>query len=462
MSSIAAEIEADTGRANWDKSCYEECRKLLQLEMAWLGDISKNQGAEEIPVLVDWEVQPWIAEALKGRSPLRASWETGSPRSAYSLRAEMGGGVGTSRGGPSPAARKARQAVLDATRGDSQLEGLVRLALGKKTCPEARGGKAVVPVLLEAPVGQGVRDRWPYCTIDGCGKSHHEMLHEVLKTGKSLVPAQAAAPKVKIAVAAGEVPGLTVYIKRELLEGLGIDPDSLEVRIRIQGPGEQEKPPASGGTTKAAAREAGCRRLKGKLLDGGFLASLPSRGEIRELRWLEQAPGGRMSVGLRLQGRPPRTAEADQRWHAEPAGGVGVADPAPTVRRGAEGDAVFGGETHREAAAGGGRAAAEREVQERDEGRRNMAVLTPEGGQCISVRACEGSEHTVESRTAALLFWSERRMLAKPLEVKGLSGIPVRVEETCSMIFPLVGPHRRRLKTPALVVDTLQQYCGFL
>ncbi len=25
--------------------------------------------------------------------------------------------------------------------------------------------------------------KWPYCTIDCCGKPHHEMLHEVLKAG---------------------------------------------------------------------------------------------------------------------------------------------------------------------------------------------------------------------------------------------------------------------------------------
>jgi hypothetical protein len=37
-----------------------------------------------------------------------------------------------------------------------------------------------------------------------------------------------------------------VYLKRELLEGLEIDPDTLEVRIRIQGPGEQERSPGGG------------------------------------------------------------------------------------------------------------------------------------------------------------------------------------------------------------------------
>jgi hypothetical protein len=30
------------------------------------------------------------------------------------------------------------------------------------------------------------------------------------------------------------------------------------------------------------------------------------------------------------------------------------------------------------------------------------------------------------------------------------------------MIFPLGGPHGRRLKIPALVVDMLKRYCGFL
>jgi hypothetical protein len=64
-----------------------------------------------------------------------------------------------------------------------------------------------------------------------------------------------------------EVQPLTTYLKRELLEGLGIDPDTLEVQIRVRGPGEQERSPDRGGTAKAAAREAGSRRLSGKLLE---------------------------------------------------------------------------------------------------------------------------------------------------------------------------------------------------
>jgi hypothetical protein len=66
VSSIAAEIRSNIDRTNWDESCYIECRKLLHLEASRIEDISEDQGTEEIPVLVDLEVQRWIAEALEG------------------------------------------------------------------------------------------------------------------------------------------------------------------------------------------------------------------------------------------------------------------------------------------------------------------------------------------------------------------------------------------------------------
>jgi hypothetical protein len=66
VSSIAAEIESNINRADWDTDCYEECRKLLQLEAKRIETISEDRGVEEVPVLVDLEVQHWIAEALEG------------------------------------------------------------------------------------------------------------------------------------------------------------------------------------------------------------------------------------------------------------------------------------------------------------------------------------------------------------------------------------------------------------
>ncbi len=66
VSSIAAEIESNINRTDWDENCYEECRKLLQHEAGRIEDISRNRGVGEIPVLVDLEVQHWIAEVLEG------------------------------------------------------------------------------------------------------------------------------------------------------------------------------------------------------------------------------------------------------------------------------------------------------------------------------------------------------------------------------------------------------------
>jgi hypothetical protein len=68
------------------------------------------------------------------------------------------------------------------------------------------------------------------------------------------------------------------YLKGELLEGLGIDPDTLEVRIRIRGPGKQKKPPGGGGPAKAAAREVGGRKLSGKLRRSSHCSAKQGKG----------------------------------------------------------------------------------------------------------------------------------------------------------------------------------------
>ncbi len=57
VSSIAADIESNINRTNWDENCYKECRKLLQHTAERIKDISEDRGTEEIPVLVDLEVQ---------------------------------------------------------------------------------------------------------------------------------------------------------------------------------------------------------------------------------------------------------------------------------------------------------------------------------------------------------------------------------------------------------------------
>ncbi len=52
-------------RADWDADCYEGCRRLLLRETQRMGAISDDRGPEEILVLVDFEAQHWVAEALE-------------------------------------------------------------------------------------------------------------------------------------------------------------------------------------------------------------------------------------------------------------------------------------------------------------------------------------------------------------------------------------------------------------
>ncbi len=57
VSSIAAEIELNIDRADWDANCYEGCRKLLLRETQRIGTVSDDRGPEEIPVLMELEIQ---------------------------------------------------------------------------------------------------------------------------------------------------------------------------------------------------------------------------------------------------------------------------------------------------------------------------------------------------------------------------------------------------------------------
>ncbi len=147
VSSIAAEIESNIDRVDWDADCYEECRRLHQRETKRIETISDDRGPEEISVLVDFQVQHWIAEALEGAT--RAT-ELIIDRvaSAGVYQPNRGDEEGRKKaGGLDPAAGRAAQAVMRAATADplsdSQLERVVKLALGKR-----------VPVALTA-VGGG-------------------------------------------------------------------------------------------------------------------------------------------------------------------------------------------------------------------------------------------------------------------------------------------------------------------
>jgi hypothetical protein len=132
VSSIAAEIELNINRADWDADCYEGCRRLLLRETQRMGTVSDDRGPEKIPVLIDFEVQHWVAEALENA--------TRATELIMGRVASMGMHCPNldqqEAGDLYPAASRATQAVMRAATAyplsDVQLEWIVKLALGKR------------------------------------------------------------------------------------------------------------------------------------------------------------------------------------------------------------------------------------------------------------------------------------------------------------------------------------------
>jgi hypothetical protein len=244
-------------------------------------------------------------------------------------------------------------------------------------------------------------------------------------------------------------------------EGLGIDPDTLEVRIRVQGQREQKRPPSGGGAAGLAAREIGGRKLSGKLLEAFSL--LCQAGErfvsyMGESRQQMARPIGSVEASEEAAPEYWDGLEAWGRGRMPRQEGVEAAGPVPAVQ-GTTGDTVRGDEVRQEMTSGDG-AAVRTRVRDEDEGRRHMVVLTPEGGQLIGVRGYEDSELTIVSRAAAARCGTDRAALPKPLMLKGPAGTLTCAMEICTVVFPLEGSHGRKLEIHALVVDTLEEYYG--
>jgi hypothetical protein len=97
-----------------------------------MGAVSEDRGPEEIPALVDSEVQHWVAEALENA---RRATECilGRVASMDVHRPNLGQ---DEAGDFDPTASRAAQAVMRAVTAyplsDAQLERIVRLALGKR------------------------------------------------------------------------------------------------------------------------------------------------------------------------------------------------------------------------------------------------------------------------------------------------------------------------------------------
>jgi hypothetical protein len=130
-------------RADWDADCYEGCRKLLLRETQRIGTASDDRGPEEIPVLVELEVQQWVDEAL--RNAARATERVLDRVATLGVRRpeQDHGEAGDFDLADSKAAQTVMRAVMAYPLNDAQLERIVKLALGKRVleATAATGGR---------------------------------------------------------------------------------------------------------------------------------------------------------------------------------------------------------------------------------------------------------------------------------------------------------------------------------
>ncbi len=174
VSSIAAEIELNINRADWGADCYERCRKLLLQETQRIGTVLDDRGPEEIPVLVELEVQQWVDEAL--RNAAHATERILERVASLGVRRPDQDRGETSDFDlvDSKAAQTVMRAVTAYPLNDAQLERIVKLALGKRVLEASTAATGRdLPRATTSAIGpiDGLQARSEVVSDDGC-ESH--------------------------------------------------------------------------------------------------------------------------------------------------------------------------------------------------------------------------------------------------------------------------------------------------
>ncbi len=288
--------------------------------------------------------------------------------------------------------------------------------------------------------------------MEGCDRPHHATLHGVLKAGGSSPLEGNADPPDEPAVSVNCGTPEAARQLRGLLEGLGIDPNALEVRIGVRQPGEPGWP-RGGGSTGPGATEAGVGRLTGRLMEA--LTSLCQAGE----GFVDSAAGGgQRKIGVEdPAGIPRRSAREDRSRSA-----TGSVDATPgrnsdwtgrqePARQGREDDIGMIGERRR-ALESSEYVHRDRGSPERYGGLPRVVLLTPEGGQLINIGIGRGFVFSVISQKTAARYAVHRSKLPAPVMVAGPAGQQVRATEHCTMAFPPKA-WRRRQGIPAVAAS---------
>jgi len=274
------------------------------------------------------------------------------------------------------------------------------------------------------------------CPMGDCDRPHHAALHGALKAGGPSPPEERADPSRGPAASVDcGAPGMARLLGN-LLEGLGIDPNDLEVRIGVRQSGEPGRPRVED-TRGSSKIESDTARMAGQLLEA--LTSLCQAGE----RFVDSAAvSGQRAIRV---GRPtevrvqrPRMIQSGPRVdgtsctpgrNSEWTEGQGLAARGRKDGIGAMGERRRALESNE---FGGG----DQGSLERYGGLPHVVILTPEGGQLINMGIGRGYVFTVISQEAAARFAMHRSKLAEPLMIAGPAGQQIRAVGRCEIAFP--------------------------
>jgi hypothetical protein len=366
---------------------------------------------------------------------------TGKKRSRAAKRAARaaavaGNGASAASGEQESVQEKPRQCpVFGCTRGHDPGDCPTFLDMTPKERLDLIHVKQLCLLCLRHPLSVGceVAGKGLCCPTEGCDRPHHATLHGVLKAGGPSPQGEKADPPGGPAVSVDCGTPEAARQLRGLLEGLGIDPNALEVRIGARQSGEPGRP-HGGGITGPGETEAGTARRAGRLMEA--LTSLCQAGE----RFVDSAAaGGRRVVRA---GNPEETQARRSRMiqSESTAGGTGctpgrssewIERQGPAGQEGEDGIGVIGERCRAledSEYARGGQGSLERY------GRLpSVVLLTPEGGQLINIGIGRGFVFSVVSQRTAAKYTMHRSKLPEPVMVTGPAGQQVRAIEHCNM-----------------------------
>ncbi len=193
--------------------------------------------------------------------------------------AEAGDETSAASGEQESVREKPRQCpVFGCTRGHDPGDCPTFLDMTPKERLDLIHAKQLCLLCLRHPLSVGceVAGKGLCCPTEGCDRPHHATLHRVLKAGGPSPPGGKTDPPGGPAISVDcETPEVARQL-RGVLEGLRIDPNTLEVRIGVRQSGEPGRP-HDGSITGPGETEAGTARMAGRLLEA--LTSLCQAGE---------------------------------------------------------------------------------------------------------------------------------------------------------------------------------------